>query len=217
MDDAAHGENFSSPSDNRTITAIKRRAVGLFDRIELSDGSCFLIHPQFSPPFDYTIGSGLTAEKVDVLASLAESGRAWEKALALISRRSHSRQELKLKLIKRNFIASAVEAVLDRLVEKNLVNDHVFAEQWVLSRLSKHPEGYYAILAGLRRKGIRNRQAEEVLQKVYTEEAALDAAQRLWEKGLRKGKSTDELETLIRKKGFRPAIVSRFFSGESDV
>ncbi len=217
MDDAAHGENSSSPSDNRTITAVKRRAVGPFDRIELSDGSCFIIHPQFPPPFDYTTGSGLSVEEQEVLASLAEPGRAWEKALDLISRRTHSRQELKLKLLKRNFAPSAVEAVLDRLVEKKLVNDHVFAEQWVLSRLSKHPEGYYALLAGLRRKGIRNRQAEEVLQKVYTEEVALDAAKRLWEKGLKKGKSTDELEALIRKKGFRPAMISRFFSGESDV
>ena len=214
MDDAEHGENSSSPNVNITVTSVKKRAIGPFDRIELSDGSFFLIHPTFPPPFYYTEGINLSSDEIESLGSFSEIGYAWEKAVQLLERRNHSQQELKLKLRKKKFSGIAVDAVLERLVERNILDDSIFAEHWILSRLSRHPEGYYALLAGLLRKGVSGNIAKEVLEKVFTDETALDAVKRVWEKGKRKGKSEAELEKLLEKRGFRRHLVRRFLYDE---
>jgi len=213
MEDAGHGESSSSPNDNITILSARKRAVGPFDRIELSDGFSFLIHPAFYPPFLCEPGTELSSEDVGALTFLSEAGKVWEKALDLLTRRNHSRRELKLKLLKKEFSENAIDIVLRRLVEKNLQSDASFAEQWVLSRCSRHPEGYNALLAGLLRKGVDRTCAAEVLEEVFTETTALEALERVWEKAERRGKSTEELESLAYRRGFRGHIIRRFRSG----
>lgn len=210
MDAAEHGEGSSSPSDNITVTSVKKRAVGPFDRIELSDGSLFLLHPAFPPEFSCQTGDELSPEEVDRLVFLAETGAAWEKSLDLLERRHHSSRELHLKLKKRRFSDNAIQMVLDRLREKQLLNDVVFAEHWILSRLSRHPEGYYALLAGLKRKGVAGDDAEAALKKNFDDEQAVEAAERVWHKGERKGASRQELEALLHRRGFRRHIINSF-------
>lgn len=214
MDNAEHAEDSSFPNVNISLTSIKKRATGMFDRIELSDGSSFLIHPKYPPPFPCIAGADLSPRDVEALAEASETGLAWEKALYLLERRSHSRQELKLKLLKKRFSDDAADTVLQTLAEKNLLNDAEFAEQWILSRLSRHPEGYYALLAGLLRKGVAGEQAEAVLSRTYSEEEALKAARRVREKGERKGKSGRDLELFLKRKGFRRGIIQKLLSEE---
>ena len=214
MEDAGHGESSSSPNDNITILSARKRAVGPFDRIELSDGFSFLIHPAFYPPFSCEPGAELSSDDVETLALFSETGRVWEKALDLLTRRNHSLRELKLKLLKKDFSGNAIDTVLGRLVEKNLQSDASFAEQWISSRCSRHPEGYNALFAGLLRKGVDRTCAAAVLEEVFTEEAALEALGRVWEKGERRGKSAEELENLAYRRGFRRYIIRRFRSGE---
>ncbi len=59
------------------------------------------------------------------------------KVLDLLSRREHSRGELRGKLIKRGWPEELVEPVLDEFCSAGYLDDERFAEQFVLGRLGK--------------------------------------------------------------------------------
>lgn len=56
---------------------------------------------------------------------------ALDRALALLAARGHSRQELGAGLLRGGFEARAVAAVQERLAQLSLVDDHVYAGEWV--------------------------------------------------------------------------------------
>ncbi|MBN2049889.1 MAG: regulatory protein RecX [Spirochaetales bacterium] len=210
MDNAEPGENSSSPRGNIYILSIKKAAVGPFEQIEVSDGSSFFIHRLFPPLFSCAAGTELSAEALQELSSLSETGIAWEKALDLLERRSHSRQELRLKLLKRGFSEIVSNQVLSLLEEKGFMDEASFAEQWVLSRLSRHPEGYRVLLSALKRKGVAGDVAVEALRKVFPDTEAREALKRLYEKAERKNLTDEEKEKLAWKKGFRSHIIRSY-------
>lgn len=57
-----------------------------------------------------------------------------EKAMDYLSRREHSRVELKRKLLQKNFLSSEIDAVLDKLSKDNLQSDDRFAQSYVRYR-----------------------------------------------------------------------------------
>ena len=61
----------------------------------------------------------------------------YNKALDLISRREHSQKEIKNKLLMRYENNAVIESVIDKLISNNLINNHRFAELYVLSRKRK--------------------------------------------------------------------------------
>ncbi len=62
------------------------------------------------------------------------SKTALKKALDLLSRREHSRHELRNKLLLRDFTAEIIEVVLTKLVEHQWQSDQRFAESYVHAR-----------------------------------------------------------------------------------
>lgn len=144
----------------------------------------------------------------------------YDKALDLLSRRSHFRRELAFKLRRREYDDEVIEATLGRLEEKGFLDDLATAREWVASRLSRGPEGRLRLLAGLLRKGASHELAEEALGGLDSEqesELAHQAAER-WR--LRQGPAEDRSEraTLARhleRRGFPGhVIVSVLDSGK---
>ncbi|HEX4870096.1 MAG TPA: regulatory protein RecX [Moraxellaceae bacterium] len=84
------------------------------------------------------------------------------RALALLTRREHSRVELERKLVELGGAATDVAAVLDELVERRLQSDERFAEVFVRSRAEKG-YGPRAIAADLRARGLDAGQVEAAL------------------------------------------------------
>jgi regulatory protein len=74
-------------------------------------------------------------------------------AMDLLSRREHSRRELKQKLKKRFEDEDLIEAQLDRLAEENLQSDARFAESFLRQRCSRG-HGPIRIRQEMRHKGI---------------------------------------------------------------
>ena len=71
----------------------------------------------------------------------------------LLSRREHTREELRRKLTHRGHPARAVEPVLEALAAEGLQSDRRFAETYVESRLARG-FGPARILEELRRRGV---------------------------------------------------------------
>jgi regulatory protein len=90
-----------------------------------------------------------------------------EAALALLSRREHSRRELARKLRRKGHSRDHIEVVLTRLEEVGLVSDERYARLFVTDKLAVRPLGRRRIVQGLRLKGIAAEAAGRALEDVY--------------------------------------------------
>jgi regulatory protein len=126
-----------------------------------------------------------------------------EAALALLSRREHSRRELARKLRRKGYSRDLIDGVLTRLEEVGLVSDERYARLFVTDKLAVRPLGRRRIVQGLRRKGVEAELADRALEEVYRDREVDDRTL---------------AETLARKRVDRlvdldPAVARRRLSG----
>ena len=143
------------------ITEIRPRRKGL---------SALFIDGEFAMALDtqtlleqrIDVGRELDDEELHELIILSNERRAKEKALWLISYRSHSKKELRDK-IRRTCDAEAADKAVERMEELGLVNDEDFARRYAEQLLYGKRLSKRAAFYELRRKGIDQATAEEVL------------------------------------------------------
>ena len=103
------------------------------------------------------------------LIKLSDAKRAKEKALWLISYRSHSKKELRDK-ISRTCDRQSAEKAVERMEELGLVNDRDYAERCAQTLIfTKHMSKRGAAME-LRRKGIESEIIDEVLDDIEVDE-----------------------------------------------
>jgi regulatory protein len=131
--------------------------------------------------------------------------------LRLLSRRDHSREELRRKLDRRGHDREAVDDAIRRIHEAYGLDDQAFARSYVLRRASTR--GPMAIAAELASRGIDRRAVEAALAG-FGEAEQLGAATRLAQRlygGLRAGMGYREVLNAIGPKllrrGFPTTIV----------
>jgi len=88
--------------------------------------------------------------------------KARHKAMDLLARREHTRQELVTKLATRDFPEDVAEAVVDRLTEENLQSDVRFTEAFVSMRRKKG-QGPIRIQNELQQRGVSQDLQDEYL------------------------------------------------------
>ncbi|KPJ90268.1 MAG: hypothetical protein AMJ53_14185 [Gammaproteobacteria bacterium SG8_11] len=100
------------------------------------------------------------------------------KAMDLLARREHGQEELRRKLLAKGYAQQAVDELLEKLVQENLLSDQRFTESYVNFR-SKKGFGPLRIAQELKEKGI----SSALLQK-YLDDGAywLDMAKEVREK-----------------------------------
>lgn len=99
-------------------------------------------------------------------------------ALDLLSRREHSRAELRTKLGERGHADADITATLDRLVTEGLQSDARFAEQFVTSRCGRG-QGPLRIRAELVQRGVEGALVEAALSLDEADWQALAAQARV--------------------------------------
>ena len=146
------------------VTEIRPRRKGL---------SALFIDGEFAMALDtqtlleqrIDVGKELDDEQLHELIALSNERRAKEKALWLISYRSHSKKELRDK-IRRTCDADAADKAVERMEELGLVNDEEFARRYAEQLLFHKRMSKRAAAYELRRKGIDQATAEEVLEEL---------------------------------------------------
>ena len=91
---------------------------------------------------------------------------ALQKAVAFLSRREHSRDELYWKLRSHDYAEEEIAAALQRLCDKGMQSDSRFAEAYVQSRLQRG-HGPYKLMAELKQRGVEEALAHQL---VYSDE-----------------------------------------------
>ncbi|MBM9460062.1 regulatory protein RecX [Nocardioides sp. zg-536] len=125
--------------------------------------------------------------------------------------KARSRRELEDRLAKRNVPQEVAARLLDRFEEVGLVDDEAFARAWVDSRQRTRGLARPALAVELRRKGIAEETAREVLAEVDPADEE-EAARLLIRKKLRSMRGLDEqvaarrLVGMLARKGYSAGL-----------
>jgi SOS response regulatory protein OraA/RecX len=171
--------------------------------IALSDGSSFVLHAEVFARSRITAGTQVDPDTRERLLAHSELVVARIAALRLIARAAQTRKGLERKLSARGFSAGAVHHAISCAVELGYLDDHVFAEAWLRSRMGGRPEGWTALYKGMLGRGVTRTVAEEVLSAVYTEEVELEVGRRLAD-----GLSSDSAVRKLASRGFRSRAIA---------
>ncbi|MGJ9414097.1 regulatory protein RecX [Aeromicrobium sp. CF4.19] len=162
--------------------------------------------PTGPPPQDSGGGAGPQVDEGD-----AESV-ARTILLRRLTERPRSRFELAEVLARKNVPADVGEALLDRFEEVGLIDDASFARAWVESRQRSKGTARAVLAMELRRKGIADDLARDVLADLDPEDERA-AAQRLVRKKLRGMGGLDDtvrmrrLMGMLARKGYPSSMV----------
>lgn len=125
-----------------------------------------------------------------------------------LAARAHSRAELERALTTRKVPDDAISTVLDRMVELGLVDDELFARDWVESRQQRRHLSRLALQQELTRKGIDRETIAAAVQELDGDDE-LAAARALVDK---KRPSLDRLDSQVRYRRLAGALGRRGFS-----
>jgi regulatory protein len=90
---------------------------------------------------------------------------AFQKALQFISHRPRSVEETRRRLLKKGFSDEVVESTLEKLLDKNYLDDLDFARQWIENRNEFRPRSDRLLAYELRLKGVADKQITQALEK----------------------------------------------------
>lgn len=108
--------------------------------------------------------------------SLLQEGELYARALRLLTRRDHSRLQLRRKLL-RSAPAEIVDQVLSRLEDNGLLNDQAFALARARHRRRDKLWGNLRIVRDLKSLGIDAKMIQSVLDEVENEQRQIDSLQ----------------------------------------
>ena len=138
------------------------------------------------------------------------SSRARAAALRYLARRSRTEAEMRRRL-RRDFDASAVNAVIRDLKESGLIDDAAFAGAWVESRSVRKPRSANAVRRELLAKGVGRETADEAVTGLDDEESAyragLPAAER--NAGLPDEAFRRRLWGFLQRRGYGQSVTRR--------
>lgn len=139
----------------------------------------------------------------------ASSASALSRALALLARREHSRQELRSKLIARGFSDAEVDEALARLSENGLQSDERFVEALVRTRLQSG-QGPARLRLELARHGLADLGDAALAEHAEHDgwhERALAFARKRFPAGVRSDRDAQRLAGQLLRRGHSSAVV----------
>ncbi len=135
--------------------------------------------------------------------------------------RARTRSELSDKLASRDVPTDVADRLLDRFEEVGLIDDDAFAREWVAQRQSGRGLARRALAQELKRKGIEDEVAREVLDEIEDDDE-VEAARRLVRAKLRtvgrldRDKAVRRLVGMLARKGHSSGVAYRVVKEELD-
>ena len=153
--------------------------------------------------------SGTDSSRREPLSRRSLTGpKLRERALDLLSRRDHSRVELRQKLIQKGAQVEEIGPLLDELEGLGYLDDRRFAENFVRFRAGK-AWGRRRYGQELAKRGVDSEIVKEILETTpeLTYQSMDEKLRRLVERELSRGKEPDKVAASLARKGFAlPAI-----------
>jgi regulatory protein len=162
-------------------------------------------------PLSLQLGAELAPAVLSRLRELADVEAAERAALRALARRAHARQDLQRRLVKKQHPPAAVEAALERLTIRGLLDDHGFAEQYAALRATRG-KGPARLLRDLQAQGVERRTAEDAVRRALEEEG-IDPALEARAVAAKRARQLAGLPAPVRKRRLLAFLVRRGYAG----
>lgn len=136
----------------------------------------------------------------------------FDKAMAYVGSRMHSRAELAKKLARREFGQAVINAVMEDVVRLGYVNDEAFALSKVRSIATHKHHGKRRAAMELSKAGVKGEAARKALEEVYDAHDSVAVARQLAEK---KAPSLRKLEPMVARRRLVGMLQRRGFDYDS--
>lgn len=154
-----------------TITRVEAlRPRGLRARVHLSRGEPLEVALEALERLSLGVGDPLPQNRRHHLLNDDADVRVRDAALHLLSHRARTRAELRRRLLDKGHPGPRVDACLQRLEDRGLLDDEAVASAFVRDRLRFRPRGPRQLSAELRGKGIPPDLAREVIANVLEDQ-----------------------------------------------
>ena len=162
-------------------------------------------------PLGLQVEAELAPAVLDRLRELADVEAAERAALRALARRAHARLDLRRRLVKRQHPPAAVEAALDRLALRGLLDDRRFAEQYAALRATRG-KGPARLLRDLQAHGVERRTAEHAVRRALEEEG-IDLGVEARAVAAKRARQLAGLPVAVRKRRLLAFLVRRGYGG----
>jgi regulatory protein len=143
-------------------------------------------------------GDTISDRLIDEVLLSEEKSRAKEKALRLLSHRARSVQELRKRLIEKEYSERTVDRVVEDFLRVGLLNDQTFASDFARSRMAQRPVGKRLLKQEIVLKGISEEIAEKSVEEAYGKQTEEEVAESLIRKRVKRYGGEDPQK--VRKK-----------------
>lgn len=179
--------------------------------------------------FNIYLGKELEENDLEEILFEELKNRFFQRAINYISRAIKTEVQLKRYLkelsfkkkgkwftdISKESLEEIINDTAERLKEYNYLNDEVFAEEFLQSRMKNKPRGKAVLLSELISKGVNAELAKEKIEEIVEDEYAM--LKRVYEKkygsekmSIRDSKKID----FLRRKGFSWDLINEFLNNE---
>lgn len=159
------------------ITAIQPQKRSA-DRVNIHLDGQFAFGLSLAVAANLRVGQELSETDIARIQAHETIEKARLSAVRFISYRPRSVLEVRHNLRRKAYEAEVIDAVVDRLLAADLLDDEAFARYWVEQRETFKPRSRLALRQELAAKGIDRRIVDSLLDEVDEPEAAYRAAQR---------------------------------------
>ncbi len=162
-------------------------------------------------PLRLEVGAALAPAVLDRLRELADIEAAERAALRALARRAHARLDLQRRLVKKQHPPAAVDAALERLASRGLLDDRRFAEQYAALRATRG-KGPARLLGDLVAQGVDRRTAEHAVRRALEEEG-IDPGVEARAVATKRARQLAGLPVPVRKRRLLAFLVRRGYAG----
>ena len=162
-------------------------------------------------PLRLEVGAALAPAVLDRLRELADIEAAERAALRALARRAHARLDLQRRLVKKQHPPAAVDAALERLASRGLLDDRRFAEQYAALRATRG-KGPVRLLGDLMAQGVERRTAEQAVRRALEEEG-IDPGVEARAVATKRARQLAGLPVPVRKRRLLAFLLRRGYAG----
>jgi regulatory protein len=179
------------------ITAIKAQVKNT-ERISVYVDGRYSFSLGYNQLLDQKLHTGLEIDesRLAELKHISDFGKAYERALMFVMLRPRSVREVYDYARRKKWTPEDTQAIVDKLVAKNYVNDRNFARSWVESRKLTQKTSARKLRMELKQKGVSDAIIAEALAQAEFSDA--DALRQLIEKKRRLPRYATDEQKLIR-------------------
>ena len=162
-------------------------------------------------PLRLEVGAALAPAVLHRLRELADIEAAERAALRALARRAHARLDLQRRLVKKQHPPAAVDAALERLASRGLLDDRRFAEQYAALRATRG-KGPARLLGDLMAQGVERRTAEHAVRRALEEEG-IDPGVEARAVATKRARQLAGLPVPVRKRRLLAFLLRRGYAG----